>query len=258
VEAKERAPGVTTLSYSALSEHERCGYRFYLERVLGLPSVSAGVADTGAVERGILVHQLLEELDFRRPRLPEVSDDVGELVEGFIGTSVFERLARAKDLRREQGFAFLLDDTLITGVLDAVASEPGGATLVVDYKSDRLEGVEPVDVVAGAYRVQRLVYALAALRAGARTVEVVHLFLERCDAPVCARFTSDDAARLEQELKTLASGAVSGEFLVAEEPCRQLCGGCPGEGGLCSWPLEMTRRDLAVPDPELEAQARLF
>jgi hypothetical protein len=26
-------------------------------------------------------------------------------------------------------------------------------------------------------------------------------------------------------------------------PHRGLCSGCPAEGGLCSWPLEMTRRE---------------
>ena len=31
------APPVSTLSYSSLGEYARCGYRFYAERVLGLP-----------------------------------------------------------------------------------------------------------------------------------------------------------------------------------------------------------------------------
>ena len=46
------------------------------------------------------------------------------MIEGFIESSQFERLAAARDLRREEGFAFLLDDTLITGVLDVIATEP--------------------------------------------------------------------------------------------------------------------------------------
>src|SRR5262249_50941236 len=33
------APPVATFSYTSLAEHERCGYRFYLERVLRLPQV---------------------------------------------------------------------------------------------------------------------------------------------------------------------------------------------------------------------------
>jgi ATP-dependent helicase/nuclease subunit A len=246
-------PVVRTLSYSSLSEYGRCGYRFYLERVLGVPP-TAGVGPTSAgadsaisaAERGILVHELLEALDFRRPQRPDgVPTDVGDLIEGFIGSSLFERLAAARELRREEGFSFLLEDALIAGVLDVVAGEPGGRTLVVDYKSDRLEGADPAEVVTGEYRIQRLIYALAALRAGADTAEVVHLFLERPEQPVCATYGRDDIGALERELLALAAGALLGEFPVADEPCVSICNGCPGEGGLCSWPIEMTRRQAA-------------
>ncbi len=273
-----------TLSYSALAQYGRCGYRFYLERVLGIPPTPGAPVPTAdsdsalsATERGIIVHELLEALDFRRPRRPaEAPADVGDLIEGFIGSSLFKRLAAARELRREEGFAFLLGDALITGVLDAVASEPGGRTLIVDYKSDRLEGADPAAVVDREYRVQRLLYALAGLRAGSQTVEVVHVFLERPEQPVSQTYGREETETLERELLRLAAGALRGEFTVTEEPCVQVCSGCPGEGGLCSWPLEMTRRERPdpgrstpePPDPSApqaqahrpppEAQARLF
>jgi ATP-dependent exoDNAse (exonuclease V) beta subunit len=248
-------PVPRTLSYSALAEYGRCGYRFYVERVLGIPSTS-GLAVPAAgsdsvisgTERGILVHELLEALDFRRPQRPdEAPADVGDLIGGFIGSSLFRRLAAARELRREEGFSFLLGDALITGVLDAVASERSGRTLIVDYKSDRLEGADPAAVAEREYRVQRLIYALAALRAGAQTVEVVHLFLERPEEPVSAAYGRAEIEHLERELLALASGALRGDFTVTDEPCVSVCNGCPAEGGLCSWPLEMTRRER--PDP---------
>jgi hypothetical protein len=34
-------------------------------------------------------------------------------------------------------------------------------------------------------------------------------------------------------------------FTVTDAPQRSVCEGCPAEGGLCSWPLEMTRREAA-------------
>ena len=79
------APPVSALSYSSLAAYRRCGYRFYAERVLRLPalpgdggaggaSAGAGLADRpgglSALDRGTLVHALLERLDFRRPRRP--------------------------------------------------------------------------------------------------------------------------------------------------------------------------------------------
>jgi len=248
------------LSYSALAAYERCGYRFYLERVLGLEPLAGHVAGAGALERGILAHELLEQLDIRRPLVPEgVPEDIAAMVDGFIGSELFARLRTATDVRREEGFAFLLEGgALVTGALDLVAREQDGNVLVVDYKTDRLDGADPAELVARAYRTQQLVYALAALRAGATTVEVIHVFLERPDHPVTARFT--DRSVLERELESLASGVLAGEFPVAETPGVDVCNGCPGEGGLCSWPLEMTRRDpeAPAPAPEPELQCRLF
>jgi hypothetical protein len=87
------------------------------------------------------------------------------------------------------------------------------------------------------------VYALAGLRAGADAVEVVHVFLEAPERPVSAGFASGDAARLERELTALADGVLTHRFVVTDSPQRSVCAGCPAEGGMCSWPLEMTRRD---------------
>jgi ATP-dependent helicase/nuclease subunit A len=279
------APPVTALSYSSLGEYRRCGYRFYVERVLGLPAVpgveaGAQPADDedevaedsgiGAADRGVLVHGLLERLDFRRPVKPTlamvaaarqraglaapVSDaDAGEaadLVARFAATELCARLGRATHVAREERFAFTLGEAtggvLVVGALDVIARERGGRSLVVDYKTDRLEGADPGEIVASAYATQRLVYALAALRAGAEQVEVAHVFLEAADEPVTATFSQADIPELGRQLSGLAEGVLRREFSVTEQPHRAICRGCPAEGGLCSWPLELTRRE--VPD----------
>ncbi len=261
-----------SLSYSAVEAYRRCGYRFYVERVLGVPGVEGvgGAGPTGALaatERGVLAHALLERVDFRRPVAPDAAavaaaaevssgqvpsfaeaDELATLIAGFMGSEIAARLGRCTEVRSEEHFGFLLEgELLITGVLDVLAREPGSRMLVVDYKSDRLEGAAPEQVVADAYETQRVVYALAALRAGAREVEVLHVFLEAPERPVVATFSADDAPRLEADLLELSAGIVAGHFEVTESPHRGICNGCPAEGGLCSWPIEMTRRDL--PDP---------
>jgi len=280
--ATTAAPPVSRLSYSSLGEYERCGYRFYVERVLGLPSLEpagsvgveaagagaegAGAAGAGAagaamspIERGILVHALLEKLDFRRPLAPsaatiiaaaerpptvEEATELEALIHQFVASELCRRLAAATDARREQRFAFLLDSgVLMNGAFDVLAREPGNRLLIVDYKSDRLDGADPERVVAGAYETQRLVYALAAIREGAEAVEVVHVFLDAPDRPVVAVFAKADRDRLEGELARLAGGVLERRFGVAEAPHRTVCAGCPAEGGLCSWPLELTRRE---------------
>jgi ATP-dependent exoDNAse (exonuclease V) beta subunit len=206
------------------------------------------------------VHALLERLDFRRPLAPgaeaiaaaaarppsadEVADISG-LLARFGGSPLCQRLGRATRVRREQPFGFLLGETLITGALDVIAAEPAGRTLIVDYKTDRLTELAPAALVERDYTTQRLIYALAALRAGALEVEVVHLFLEAPEDPVSARFTVAQEPQLEDRLRALAGGLLRQEFGVTDGPQRGICSGCPAEGGLCSWPLEMTRRAAA-------------
>ncbi len=268
------APPVAALSYSSLAEYKRCGYRFYVERVLRLPGEpSRGTGPEPppgalrATERGTLVHALLERLDFRRPAVvteaavaaaaarfglavapggPDAAQII-ELVDRFAAGELCQRLGRASGVRREERFRFLLSDAsvpiLIGGVFDVIAREPGGLTLVVDYKTDRLDGADPQTLADTAYGTQRLVYALAALRAGAERVEVVHTFLELPQRPAVAHFTREEMPALEAALGAQADGVLRREFTVTDAPHRGLCDGCPAEGGLCSWPLEMTRRE---------------
>ena len=75
-------PAPQRLSFSSLSRYARCGYRFYLERRLGMPRVEpppridAEPAEPGIdpMLRGSLVHRALEGLDFARPEPPSPDD----------------------------------------------------------------------------------------------------------------------------------------------------------------------------------------
>lgn len=264
----ERAPAapaapVQTLSYTALEQHARCGYRFYLERVLRLPPLDAPHSGRGerhllGTTRGTIVHELLEQVDFVRAQPPEQEavrraavragadasaqqlDELRALVVRFLASPLRERLARAKDVRREQPFAFQLGGLPLVGVFDVVAKEPG-RTLIVDWKSDRLAGADPSELVERSYGLQRAAYALAALRDDAREVELVHCFLERPDRPVAATFRQQDADALAQQLSDRAARVLERDFAVAPDPSPRICDGCPGRGTLCSWPLERTQ-----------------
>ena len=129
---------------------------------------------------------------------PEDVEDIRGLVAAFGASPLCARLAAARDVRREAGFAFRLDPAggaLVNGFVDVLAREADDTMLIVDYKSDRLDGAEPEDVVEASYATQRIVYALAALREGAPAVEVAYCFLERPEVAVAARFTQRDIAR---------------------------------------------------------------
>jgi ATP-dependent exoDNAse (exonuclease V) beta subunit len=272
------APAARTLSYSALAAWGACGYRFYLTKVLRLPEepvirIAAAAAAPGGAPtldprvRGTLVHALLEQpAGAEIGQVGEVaaahgialtdaeSADVARLAAAFARSPLAGRVARAREVHREHGFAVALGETLLTGIVDVLAIERGGAQLVVDYKTDALdENVDLGAYVDEHYAVQRRVYALAALRAGAAGVEVAYAFLERPEHPVATRFEAGDAHRLEAELLALAAGMLAGSYPVTAHPHRELCESCPGRRALCSYPEERTLAERPRHDMTLRA-----
>jgi PD-(D/E)XK nuclease superfamily protein len=226
---------VRRLSYSALSLFERCSYRYFAERVLGLPPVathsSRGGAEAGlaGTEIGDAVHRLLEALPLGNPNSPERNeleasvlewypaaspaelDRIAGLVEAYCASDLARRIAGLSGARAERPFAFEHDGVLLHGRLDVLWRD-GARALVLDYKSNVLDGADPSEVVDAEYRVQRLVYALACLRDGAEEVEVVYQFLERPDEVVSTMFSSLDVAELEAELSEAIALIRAGEF----------------------------------------------
>jgi len=271
-------PTPQRLSYSALQQYARCPYRFYLQRELRLPDeplpATAGIPPAEPVGpqpaldprlRGTIAHELLEHLDFGRPAPPDPDAvralganhdvdlteaevrDIRATVAAFAGSPLCARLADAPRLTREGAFGFALEPggggPLVTGFVDVLAREAGDKALVVDYKTDRLDGADPAAVVEADYATQRAVYALAALRDGAGSVEVAYCFLERPAEPVSAVFAARDAPALAERLQTLAAGLLAGDRPVTDTPHRELCGDCPGRRALCSYDESMTLRE---------------
>ncbi len=259
-----------TMSYTSLAELERCGYRYYLERVLRLPENHAAArSEEGGVEartRGTIVHVLLESIDFAHPVAPDERavaeiaarlgarltaaqrEEIAALLAGALVAEPALRLARARRARREHPFTFVLAPTepLVTGVLDLIV-ESDGAALIVDYKSDRLAGpaeaIGPRELerlVERDYSIQRLLYALAAIEDGSERVEVAHWFLERPSTWVSATFLARERDQLRERVRSRVAAARAKGFVVAENPHRALCLTCPGRAGLCSWGQDRT------------------
>ncbi|MGH2851988.1 MAG: RecB family exonuclease, partial [Solirubrobacteraceae bacterium] len=242
-------------SYTAVAEYERCPYRFYLQRVLGMPDV-AGVGDgSAAAARGVAVHALLETIDFAAPRAVtreavaaaaagagvELGRDddlaaVAALVDAFALSPLCARLAASGDVRRELPFAFAHDGELVRGFFDVAGVERDGTLLIVDYKSDRLD--ETADLAAQLerdYAIQRIVYALAGLASGvAPAVEVAHCFLARPEVPLGVRYAREDRVALEAQLTARLEPLRAGRYEVSPAPGPLRCGTCPGRARLCS------------------------
>jgi ATP-dependent helicase/nuclease subunit A len=247
---------VRRLSYSALALFERCSYRYFAERVMGLapaPAADGGDAEAGlaATEIGDAVHRLLELVPLDAPALPDreelethvrgwyatVQPDELERISSLVGaycvSGLARRLATLEGARTERPFAFEHDGVLLHGRLDVLWRD-GARALVVDYKSNVLDGAEPAEVVEAEYRVQRLVYALACLRDGAEEVEVAYQFLERPEEPVSAAFSCADVAELETELSEAIARIRAGDF--RPTPSEFACSGCPALDLVCAGP----------------------
>jgi ATP-dependent exoDNAse (exonuclease V) beta subunit len=176
-------------------------------------------ADAGAA-RGIAVHALLEwsqangwqaptaELVRRVSRSGEVGDH--ELAEeallaplqAWLDSSLFsERVRAAKSSRAEVPLLIEVADTVLRGSIDLLVEDDDKPPLIVDYKTDRVDGAETAALVA-RYEVQQAIYALAVAEArGVDEVELAYVFLERPKEPVIAKWGADKltAARLRLE-----------------------------------------------------------
>ncbi len=266
-----RAPvPVGHLSYSALALYERCGYRFYVERVLGAREVVEGAAAPIASEVdglaadeltepeaprilalgvGNAVHAALEwssSHGWERPQEAlllrllaregldghaEATHRAAGLIDGWLNSPLCAELASAT-IEPELPFVLGLGETVIRGQIDLLAEAPGAVPTVVDYKTDALAGRAPAEL-ADRYRAQREVYALAAGEGGAR---VVHVFLERADEPVIELIGADQLDRARARLEGIIERMRGGEFEVTANPYPALCFGCPAAARLCPRP----------------------
>ena len=245
---------VRRLSFSALALFDRCSYRYYAERVVGMRPTDErravpGTPGLAATEIGDAVHRLLELVNLKQPLPPDdlavrvrgwysrVSNDELERIGGFVRSycesELARRVATLPGARPERPFAFEHDGVLLHGRLDVLQLD-GEHAVVVDYKTNSLAEGTPEEIVEQDYRLQRLVYALACFRAGAHEVEVVYHFLERPDAVVSSVFRIDELTELERELSEAIAKINAGEF--RPTPSEFICAGCPVLDVICAGP----------------------
>ncbi|MQA73631.1 MAG: AAA family ATPase [Solirubrobacterales bacterium] len=281
LDAGSSAVPVGHLSYSALASYERCGYRFYVERVLGARESVAGhppdavaedpsaageppddeLADPGrgralALGVGNAVHAALEwsaRHGWQRP-------DPGSL----------ELLLRREGLADERG-ARERARRLVEGWLDsdlrAELASPGaraevpfvlglGGTVVrgqIDLLVAGAAGVPTVvdyktDALDGGTPRElasryRAQREVYALAAGdERGARAIHVFLEAPGEPVIDELGRDELVAARRRLETLIERMRGDEFEPAAEPYEALCFGCPAAARLCPRPAWRPRR----------------
>jgi ATP-dependent exoDNAse (exonuclease V) beta subunit len=230
------------LSFTALTLHERCPYRYLAERELGLapvPREAVGDGSLSALAVGSAVHAMLEgapgfDLD-AYVGVPVRSEDRAR-IEGFRaafeGSSLAAEVAAAGEALREQPFAFAVDGVVFRGVLDVLVRRPDGSVLVIDYKTTRLGDRSADELVSEEYELQRQAYALALLRGGASSVDVAFAFLERPDAVSRAVYEPDDEPALRSAIEAAIERLRHSGF--APRPSPRVCGDCGALDRICA------------------------
>ncbi|HEX9968044.1 MAG TPA: PD-(D/E)XK nuclease family protein, partial [Solirubrobacterales bacterium] len=212
-----------------------------------------------AAARGAAVHSLLEWCQANGWREPppdlarlhasaagldaEAAPELLPPLRAWLGSELLaSRVAPAARTRAEVPFLLELDSALLRGSIDLLVETDGRPPLVLDYKTDRLDGASPADR-ANRYGVQRDLYALAVAEAsGATEVEVAYVFLERAEEPVVQLLGEAEIAAGRQRLRESIARIAHGEFAAAPMERRDaaLCDGCPALLRLCAGPENRT------------------
>jgi ATP-dependent exoDNAse (exonuclease V) beta subunit len=100
--------------------------------------------------------------------------------------------------------------TVLRGSIDLLVEADGSPPLIVDYKTDRVDDREPVELIE-RYEIQQAIYALAVAEArNAGEVELAYVFLERPGEPVVSSWDPDEIEagrrRIEGEIARIRKG----------------------------------------------------
>jgi ATP-dependent helicase/nuclease subunit A len=174
-----------------------------------------------------------------------------ELTRAFLGSAMREEIGGAT-ASPELPFVLSVGGTLIRGSIDLLVERADGSVLVVDYKTDRLEGRDPKEIVS-RYSIQRDLYALAAAARGA-PVETGYVFLEQPEAPARESFGEAELEAARGRVEAVLERLAAGRFEVTDRPHRALCADCPARERLCSHDAAAQMRD--EPDPPIEPSGR--
>ena len=209
------------LSYTAISAHAADATERPLDSDRALREQAGEKrAEADGAARGIGVHALLEwsqanrwreptaELVQRIARSGEIADS--ELsaeallapLQAWLGSSFFnERIRSAEKSRAEVPLLIEVAETVLRGSIDLLVEQDGKPPLIVDYKTDRVDGAA-IDTLAARYEIQQAIYALAVAEArGVDEVELAYVFLERPEEPALSHWGAAQIAAARRLLE---------------------------------------------------------
>jgi ATP-dependent helicase/nuclease subunit A len=233
-----RPPAAPTrpLSYTAITARDEDSVR----ALAGIGRQTANAEDEELTDRedgtavGRAVHGLLEwsaNRDWLEPSAEVVGrfaaaeglsaepagiESLLEPLRAWLGCDLFtERVHAADRSRAEVSILMPLAGTLLRGSIDLLVEAAGHPPLIVDYKTDRLNGADPIERAAH-YGVQRDIYALAVSEARqSEEIEVAYVFLEQPGQPVLTRLGPEEIeagrTRLSEAIERIRLASEAGQ-----------------------------------------------
>jgi ATP-dependent exoDNAse (exonuclease V) beta subunit len=225
---------------TALSQFSRCPRAYYLGNYLGFEGRRRGSVERDGVELdddppedlpadeiGRQTHGLLAGMPVENPH-PEAL----KLAEVFRKSALGARASRATRVEREFDFLMRVEDLVVRGQID-LWFEEGGELVIVDYKTDAVNGVEAHERAHG-YGLQLRLYALAVERVAGRPVDRAWLHFLRPDKTIEVDIAPSLLESPESAVREFLEAQDRGEFPLREgaqcKSCEFYRGLCPAQG----------------------------
>ncbi len=188
----------------------------------GGPGAPAGRA--AALALGSAVHRIMELCDFADPESPgrlagwvcadlgrpDLADRAAELAQFCWGSPVVREAGAAAEAYRELPVGMLIDDVIVSGVIDLLYGVRG-EWVVVDYKTDRAADAA---VLRERYEPQGAAYALAVEAATGGVVRAVVFVAAAAGLEIAVTVTDDLRRGARQDIvRTRARRLMSGDVV---------------------------------------------
>jgi ATP-dependent exoDNAse (exonuclease V) beta subunit len=165
-----------------------CPRRYYLSRYLGFEAAGgAGIQPAGllpgglsASELGKQVHALLAGASLEQRQSPD--PEAARLADLFRKSPLGRRAAAAATVEREFDFLMEVENLVLRGQID-LWFEDRGKTVLVDYKTDRVNGAD-APARAEQYALQLRLYGLALERLNGRAPDEAYVYFLRPNTAV--------------------------------------------------------------------------
>jgi ATP-dependent helicase/nuclease subunit A len=245
-ERLERPDGSRYLySVSEITEFASCARRFYLRHRLGLPlemlteetvepgdepsETESDTSRAAAIGYGIAVHEIFARTEPTSKSLADLAAKISaqhglseeetakaaDAVRTFFANPDVKSILTTGSVHRELPFLWKFQEKLIRGQVDLVVVNDDGFQLV-DFKTNR--GSDP-DSIARRYRLQMILYALAAESLFKRPATQVSLYLTEAGRFVDLAIGDSDIAEAKSLLGRIFEADRLGRYPAHEERC---------------------------------------